>query len=764
MTPERHDATDRIRELLAPSYRVERVLGTGGTATVYLAHDTKHDRMVAVKVLHPELADTVGADRFIREIWLAARLTHPHIVPLLDSGSMDGLPFFVMPFIEGEALRARLERRERFGFDEACALVAEVADALDYAHAAGIVHRDIKPENILLLRGHALVADFGIARALRQATGADAHTSAGLIVGTPTYMSPEQAAGEATIDGRSDLYSLATVLFEMLGGRPPFTATSSQAMIAKRFLERPPRLSSLVPEVPPHVDDVIASALSIEPGNRPSSAVDFARRLASPATAGVTLAGGALTTERRMGVTSGGVSYPSIAVLPFANLSSDPENEFLSDGITEEVINTLSRLRTLRVAARASSFAFKDKRGDIRAIADRLGVRHVLDGSVRRAGARVRVTAELVDASTGFQVWSDRFDRPFDDAFAIQDEISAAISEALSATLLLVTGAAAPRASIDGGAYELYLRGRYALNKRTEADLIAAAQHFGESTERQPDFALAYAGLADALVVLGIYGARASADVMPRAREAAERALAIDPSLGEAYATLGAIRATFDWDWPGADDAFRRAELLNPRYPTAPQWRAMNLVVRGQTGPALAAIERARKLDPLSMAIATSVGVIKHLAGDPKEAVQALQRAQEIDPAFAMTHYFLGGAQRDAGDLAAAEASFLTAIARTGGTPEMKAGLAQVRALAGDSAGARALLTELEAAAATRTVPWSLRAQVHAAIGERQVALDALDRATELREPELIYIGVRPSYAPLRDEPRFRALRERIGV
>jgi serine/threonine protein kinase/tetratricopeptide (TPR) repeat protein len=767
VTEDRSASIEHFRAALEPAYRLERVLGVGGTATVFLAEDRKHGRMVAVKVLHPELADTVGIDRFLRETRLAARLTHPHIVPLLDSGRAGDSPYFVMPFIDGDVLRARLDRREYFTLTEAVAIVTEVADALDYAHAAGIVHRDIKPENILLLRGHAVVADFGIARAIRQATGELTHTSTHLIVGTPAYMSPEQAAGDFEIDGRTDTYSLATTFFEMMAGVPPFTGASTQQLIARRFVELAPRLSERVANLPSHVDDAVASALSIEPAARPETALAFARRIAETRTgANATPPGGTVPSgvSFRAITGVGAPSVPSIAVLPFANMSSDPENEFLSDGITEEIISTLSRMRTIRVAARASSFAFKDRRGDVRAIAAELGVSNVLDGSVRRAGDRVRVSAELVDARTGFQLWSERFDRSFDDAFAIQDEIARGIADALSATLMLNTGTIS-RDGIDGPAYELYLRGRYSLNKRTEADLRAAAEHFSQAVLLQPEYALAHAGLADALLVQGIYGSRPAADVMPIARAAADRALGIDPSLGEAHTTLGAIRAVYDYDWAGAEESFRRATALTPRYPTAWQWRAMQLLLpRGRFEEARTAIDQARSLDPLSMVIATSVGVVEHLAGDIPAAARAFERAIEIDPAFAMSYYFLGGALRDAGEFAMAIESFGLAISKSGGTPEMTAGLAQAHALAGETERARRLQRELETAAESRTVAWSLRAQVHASLGEIAAAVDALVKAADAREPEIVLIGVRASYAPLRGDSRFTDLRARLGV
>jgi serine/threonine-protein kinase len=767
---------DPLDRVLAPDYRLERVLGTGGSATVFLAEDLKHDRRVAIKVLHDELAESIGGERFIREIRVAARLTHPNIIPLLDSGNADGSMYYVMPFIEGESLRSRLDRGERPSLAEALALTAEVADALEYAHAAGIVHRDIKPENILLLRGHAIVADFGIARALKHAsrtTTLHGSTTSGIVLGTPAYMSPEQAAGEKEIDGRSDVYSLAIVFFEMMSATLPFVAATTQGLIAKRFIEVAPRLSSRAMGIPASVDEAVAAALSLDPAERPAGALAFARRLAGkdhretaelpPVFSSAPIPSAAGITTRTLGIITD-PTMPSVAVLPLLNLSSDPENEFLSDGITEEIINTLSRLRTLRVAARASSFAFKAHRPSVQEIAQQLGVTNVLDGSVRRSGSRVRVTTQLVDANTGFLVWSDRFDRAFDDAFAIQDDIAKAVADSLSGTLLNESGPWT-REAVAGAAYEHYLRGRYALNKRTEAELQLAGEYFTAAAEEQPDYPLAYAGLADALLLLGVYGAKTPAEVFPPAREAIDRALALDPSLGEGHATLAALLSLYDWDWNAAGETFRRAAALSPRSPTTWQWRAMHhLLPLGRFDEARAAIDRARSLDPLSMAIATSVGVVYHLAGDSAGAVRALRRASELDASFAMTYFFLGGVLRDMGDTAGSIEAFDTAIAKSGGTPEMTAGGAQAHARAGDVARARMLASELTAAGARRHVAHSLFAQVHAALGDVDAAMSALERAADAREPELVMLGVRPAYASLRGNPRFAALRARVGV
>lgn len=391
-------------------------------------------------MLQPQIAATLGTERFLREISVAARLTHPLILPLLDSGEVDGLPYFVMPYVQGETLTQRLQQQGALDIADALALARDVADALDYAHAVGIVHRDIKPDNILLLAGHAMIADFGIARAMYSATEELQVTSPGMAVGTPTYISPEQATGEEGIDGRSDLYSLAAVLYEMLAGVPPFTGPNAVAVIAKRFLEKPRALSELRPEVPAAVEQIVARSLQLDPASRPATAAEFMRGLLprtsepTPSAWRITMLPGTTVESTPVDMTPD--DHASIAVIPFVSMSEDPENEYLCDGVTEEIIDTLSRLRRVRVVARASSFTFKNTQEDARKIGARLGVANILEGSVRRTGDRLRISARLVQVTTGFQLWSERFDRQALDLVAVQDEIGQAIAETLEVALL----------------------------------------------------------------------------------------------------------------------------------------------------------------------------------------------------------------------------------------------------------------------------------------------------------------------------------------
>ncbi|MDQ2768134.1 MAG: serine/threonine-protein kinase, partial [Gemmatimonadota bacterium] len=407
---------------LADRYSFERELGRGGMATVYLAHELKHARQVAIKVLHAELAASLGAERFLREIGIVARLSHPHIVPLIDSGDADGVLYYVSPYVSGGSLRDRLLRERRLPLADALRIAREVGTALDYAHRNGFVHRDVKPENILFADGQAVLADFGVARAYgaRDADrDTDSVTEAGLALGTPAYMSPEQASGDRDLGSPSDVYSLACVVYEMLAGEPPLMGKSARSTIAKQVTETPRPIRALRPEVSAGTEHALAKALAKSPEDRHASVADFADAL-------------------HMEIVEGGRSYPSvtrtIAVLPFVNASPDPENEYLSDGITDELIDALSKVEGLRVASRTSVFALKGKPQDIRAIGALLCASEVLEGTVRKSGDRLRITAQLTSADDGHLVWSQRYDRTLHDVFSIQDEIARTIVNTLRAT------------------------------------------------------------------------------------------------------------------------------------------------------------------------------------------------------------------------------------------------------------------------------------------------------------------------------------------
>jgi serine/threonine-protein kinase len=729
-------------------------------ATVYLAQDRKHGRRVALKVLTSSRLDESANERFLREIGLTARLSHPHILPLLDSGSVLGVPYYAMPYVEGESLHDRLAREGRLPVDDAVRIALEVADALAYAHAQGVIHRDIKPANILLSGRHAVVADFGIAKAMHSIAPDSGVTQAGLIVGTLAYMSPEQAMGEPMLDARSDVFSLGAVLYEMLTGERPFHAPTPQAMLARRLSGATPSAHDAHDGVPREVDEVVQRALAISIEERFSTATEFEQALGS-----AFRSSGAFRTGT-IRVTGLPKEIPSLAVLPFENLSGDTENEFLSDGITEEILTQLSRRRTIRVCARASSFAFRRQQTDVRLIGERLGVRHLLMGSVRRAANRLRVTAQLVDASDGFQRWSERYDRTVDDVFAIQDEIGASIAQALDVTLL---GREIPMPAVDRPArldvYDAYLRGRFLWNRRTEESTRRSIECFSHAITRDSRYANAHAGLADAWVTLAIYGSAPPDEAMNAARAAAETALSLDPGLAEARTVLGLVLAAHEWQWSAAERAFREAIALNPQYPPAFQGLAsVCLTPRGDIDGAVAAMQTALALDPLSPVMRTTLSSVLLYAGRALEAIDAARQVLELDPHFAPAYFFLAQAAVDAGQTDVALSAAERAVALSGSSSESLAVLALVSAETGDATRARTTRADLEERASSRYVSPTHLALAALATGESERAVDYLEEAATVRAPDVIWTPVRPGFAPLRGQPRFEALVQRLGL
>jgi serine/threonine protein kinase/Tfp pilus assembly protein PilF len=602
-------------DVVGDRYTIERELGRGGSATIYLAQDRKHRRQVAVKVLHPELAASVGAKRFLREIEIAAGLSHPHILPLHDSGEDHGALYYVMPFVEGETLRSRLLREPRLPVDEAIHIAREVADALAYAHSQGLVHRDIKPENILLSHGHPLITDFGIAIAL--CCEPEQLTMAGFAVGTAAYMSPEQAAGERDIDERSDIYSLGCVLFEMLAGEPPFTGGSAQSVIARRFAGPPPDLAALREGVPVHVVNAVTRALARAAADRFATAAEFRQALLLPSTG-----------EARR-TTPAEVPPRSIAVLPFANMSADAGNDFFSDGVSEEIINALTAIRALRVAARTSSFAFKGKTQDIRTIGDMLGVRYVLEGSVRRSGRKMRITAQLIDAADGYHLWSDRYDRDIEDVFEVQDDIARNIAGALR--LVLSEGehqliAKVPTQAID--AYLYYLRGRQYFHQFRYRTMLNAERMYQQAIEIDPNYALAYAGLADCRSFVYQYWDPAEENAR-QADEYSRRALELDPELAEAHASRG-LALSFLRRFDEADTHFENAMRLNPQLFEAHYFNARSRFARGDYEHAAECFAHASKVRPEDLQAPGLLAMTYRKMGRHEDALNAYRKHVEL--------------------------------------------------------------------------------------------------------------------------------------
>jgi serine/threonine-protein kinase len=726
-------------------------------ATVYLALDLKHDRRVALKVFRPELAASLGAERFLREIKFAARLQHPHILALHDSGEAAGLLYYVMPFVEGETLRGRLKREVQLPIADALSLAREVAEALDHAHRQGILHRDIKPENILLFAGHAVVADFGIARAISTGS-AERLTETGLAIGTPVYMSPEQSVGEQELDGRSDVYSLGCVLYEMLAGEPPYTGPTAQAVILRRFTEPVRRLAKVRDAVPGWLDQAVLTALAREPADRFPTARAFAERLAGPGEEARTR--GASRTEATEG------SVRTIAVLPFANLSPNPDNEYFSDGMTDELINALSKVAGLKVASRTSVFAFKGKGLDVQEIGRRLGVNAILEGSVRQSGSRLRITAQLVNVDDGFQLWGEAYDRAGEDVFAIQDEIARTIAGTLRGRLTAASDASLVEPQTDNiEAYHLYLRGRYFWSRRSHEGFRKAIEYFQQAIHLDPDYALAYSGMADAYSSLGLtlaVGMIAPGDVLPRAISAARKALQINPNLAEAHASLACPQLVYGWDKSGAEAEFRRSIELNPTYGHAHHWYSHCLVAQGRFGESLTQSEKALQLEPLSLVMNAHLGWHYYYARQFDRAILQLRNTLEMDPRWDYAHYYLALSFEQKGEYDSAESSLGDALALQPGSIVLEAELGHVYARAGRAREARAILDRLMETSRHRYVSSFYIARLHEGLGETDKAFAALQRALDERSDLLLNIDVEPRLDALRADPRFATIRKAV--
>jgi len=717
-------------------------------ATVYLAHDAKHGRDVALKVLRPDVAYSIGSERFIREIRLAASLSHPHILPLFDSGDVDGTLFYVMPIVEGLSLRDRLNGERTLAIDETLRLMQEVAAALDYAHRRGVIHRDIKPENIMMHEGHAVVADFGIGKALSVADDPSV-TQAGVAIGTPAYMSPEQASGDV-VDGRSDIYSLGCVFYELLTGEPPFTGMSTRAVIAKRFVQTPADVSALRSGVSRGVANVVMRALARDPRDRFETGADLA--------AAIVQADALPRAE---------APDKSIAVLPFTSTGSDLENEYFAEGITEEILNVLAQARDLRVAGRASSFSFKGRKVELRAIGEQLNVRTVLEGSVRRSGKRVRITAQLINVSDGYHLWSERYDREIEDVFAVQDEIAVAIAERMKTTLAGDPAAAKGQRYTDNiEAYQAYLKGRALLYRRGTAIKQGIAM-MEKALSLDPNYGAAWSGLADAYTALGYNGQMHVEDGRAKTKEAAEKALALSPDLAEAQTSHAMMSLMYDWDFAAAERGFKRALTLNPGYVQCAAWYyffylglASQRWEECQSG--LLALD---VREPRSGYNAAIISFTHSAAGDPAEALVWSERSRELEPGAFLSMWARQLALHAAGDWAGAIEAAEPALISSGRNPLVLQTLASSYVEIGEMEIAYAVYEELRARAKREPVSPIGLAVVAAAIGERAQAIDYASEAIHRHDPQLVvYARCWPQSRPLRAMPEFQQMLMPLGM
>jgi serine/threonine protein kinase/tetratricopeptide (TPR) repeat protein len=745
---------ERLNEVLAARYQIQRELGQGGMAKVFLAHDLKYERAVAVKVLRPDLSAEVGPTRFLREIQIAARLHHPHILPLYDSDQVDGLVYYVMPYIEGDTLRQRLAREHQLPVNDALQIAREVADALSYAHGANVVHRDIKPANILIDSGHALVADFGIAKAL--GTG---DSTTGHIVGTPAYMSPEQVEGLEKLDGRTDIYALGCVLFEMLVGAAPFRGATLTAIIANRLTSPVPSARSFRELVPDVVDAAIRKAMATLPADRFATAAQFAEALGTSATVAIAVGAAQAMTEAI-------VNTKSVAVLPFENMSTDPENEYFSDGITDDIIAQLSKISALKVISRTSTMQYKKSTKKIATIAEELGVAAVLEGSVRRAGQRVRIVAHLVDPRTEKHLWGETFDRQLSDIFEVQSEVAQQITGALSLALSPEEKQRVEKkATSDADAYNLYLLGRFHANKWSEADVQKAIEYFQLAIAKDPAYAVAYAGLADAYELLSIgFSSKPPVEYLTQAKTMALKALDMDDSLAEAHTSLAYARWLADLDWSVAERGFKRAIELQSSYVMAHEWYAEYLAALGRHDEALSEIKRAQQLDPLSVPVTRAVGWVLYFGRRYDLAIEELRKALAMNPEFLGARLVLWWVYIAQGAFEQALADIRKEVERPGLRTIKKLTLAYACAASGNKEEASGILWELEPKLATEHRLALLAALPFTALDSKDRAFELLERAYQLREPGLLFLKVAPWADSLRSDPRYGPMVEKLGL
>jgi serine/threonine protein kinase/tetratricopeptide (TPR) repeat protein len=743
-------------------YEVISLLGEGGMGQVYRGRDPRLGRDIAIKILARDAAqDAEAIARLEREARAIAALSHPNILAVHDVGREEGDFYLVTELLEGKTLREQI-RGNALSWRRAVEIGAEVAEGLAAAHAKSIVHRDLKPENVFLTAdGRVKILDFGLAQTDPNLSQRDEReipttkwfqTHPGTVIGTLGYMSPEQLRGEA-VDPTADIFSLGCILYEMVTGRRPFHRDSGAATIAAILKDALPR-EDLNGNVPPEFQRIIEGCVEKTPSLRFQSARDLALTLRAIASSTSMDKGGLLRkiTRRRT------KAIDSLAVLPLANALNDPNADYLTDGITEGLINRLSQLPKLKVMARSTVFRYKHRDADALTIGRELRVRAVLTGVVKAAGDRLQISVELVDAGDGSQLWGETYTRDMSDLVKLPDEISREIAEALRVRL---TGAEKKklrkRTTENSEAYQLYLKGRYHWNKRTGEGLRRGIAFFREAIESDPSFASAYAGMADCFITLGTNIPLPPRETMPKAKAAAMKAVEIDDALAEPWASLGAVRWWFEWDWEGAEEAYRRAIELNPNYPTAHDGYAMLLSARGRFGDAVEQITSACDLDPLSLICAVHAGWPFYFARDYESAIRRFRKALELDENFIPAHGWLGMALGQQRRYAEALDAFHRAL-EVERISILKAMLAHTHAIAGQRVQALALLEELEAEKRERYIsPYDI-AIIHAGLGDTPRALEHLRAAVEDRSAWLVFIEVDPRLDGLRELPAFREI------
>ncbi|HKO62461.1 MAG TPA: protein kinase [Pyrinomonadaceae bacterium] len=798
-------------------YRIIKKLGAGGMGAVYLALDTKLDRKVAIKLLHPEFSsDEHFKKRQLREAQAVAKLDHPNICAVYDVNEVGTFTFIVMQYIEGESLADKMDQ-EPLGGTTALALVEQAAEGLAEAHAHGIVHRDVKPQNMMITpRGQLKLLDFGLAKQVNPGDAVDSEaptetllSQPGLIVGTMPYMSPEQVKGEP-LEASSDMFSLGVTFYEMLAGKHPFKDHSAAVTMSRILLGEPIPTAQFQAQVSPELEALLSKMLSKDKEARYQNANEFLTDLKqlraklsagesqahkpvsegrSAVTAGAHRTGSILSKVQRnkwpllasvlalalavffINRCTSGDHLDSLAILPFTYVSNDAQlmanadREYLSDGLTESIINNLSQLENLKVIARSSVFRYKGKELDVRAIGRELNVRAVLTGQIIQNGDELTIQVALTDVEGDRSIWGETYQRKTADIQSVQREIARNVSEKLR---LKLTGAdqtqLAKTDTQSGEAYEAYLKGRYHWNKRTDEGFKKAIGYFQDAITKDGSYALAYTGLADCYTLRSDYGFLAPKEGYALAKGAVTLALKYDESLAEAHTSLASIKAVTDWDWQGAENEYRRAVELNPKYATAHHWYAAQLLLQGRLDEALQEIKIAQQLDPLSLGINKDFAVILLYAGDYERALEQCRKTLEIEPDFHMMSTYIAQIyeQQQKYLLAIQELEKAHALAPEDG--EITYGLGQAYALMGRKPEAQKILDELNQPLKQNVYLPKEAAYLNVLLGDKEQAIAILEKAAEDHYMAVAELNVDPRFAELRNEPRVRVILQKVRL
>ncbi|HEY4321358.1 MAG TPA: protein kinase [Gemmatimonadales bacterium] len=752
---------DQLQAALGQAYLIDRELGGGGMSRVFVATETALNRSVVIKVITPELLEGMSAERFAREVRLAARLQHANIVPVLTAGDANGLPYYTMPYVRGESLRARMASGTPITVPDAIHLLRDIARALACAHAEGIVHRDIKPENVLLSGGAAVVADFGIAKAIDLSRTQDGDpsaatsltlTQAGSSLGTPAYMAPEQATGDPGVDHRADIYAWGLIAWELLAGRHPFAGrTTLQAIIAAQITENPPALSAVRADVPAALSDVIRRALEKNPAHRPATAAELLAALDQAASTGAphplaTAPPRRSNMRRRALVGAAAVAViaatvwlavgrlhhrseppagKSLAVIPFTPESSDTANAYLGEGIANDVTSTLAEVPGLRLAGQSSSARFVGSKLTPQQIGQTLQVSAILDGTVRRVGDQVRVSVELLDTGDGHVIWQESYAQPAKDILTVQDEIARAIAGQLQVTLA-DAGSSEARGTADPVAYDLYLKGMY-LYRRRGPGITTAIATLEQATARDTMFARGWAALSNALTVSTSYVATRPSEVLPRARAAAERAVRLDSTLSDAHLALGYVDAEL-FQWPEAEAELRRAIALDPAA-AEPRYRlAYTLMNQGKPAEAVPILQLAVARDPLYFMTASYLGWAEVESGRVAEGIEEERRGVALEPE-SITAVSIAGLGMLSAGLKDSAIVYGHRILSLSSMPARLGVAAVILAHAGEGAEARAITQQIEATPPDTWTRWTGLVLAYTALGDSARAVAALERA-----------------------------------